>query len=226
MPDEMETEIKLDASHLSQPRELLQDAWLISLEIPGKRNTLVMDSRYYDTADSRLASSACSLRLRRENEQHILSLKGGGSVEKGLYRRAEWSVPLTAAEAGLFMLQPDIKKARHFLSDAWVACGMPGSSDRRIQDQPLTQIACVTFTRQLTYLRYRNTLVELALDQGTLSAALRTAPLCEIELELKQGDVADLIALGRELASRFSLKPQNASKLARCLALAAFRPMP
>jgi inorganic triphosphatase YgiF len=46
------------------------------------------------------------------------------------------------------------------------------------------------------------------------------APICEFELELKEGDARDLMELGRELIARYELEPENRSKLARCLALA------
>ncbi len=62
--------------------------------------------------------------------------------------------------------------------------------------------------------------VELALDRGVLTGSGREQPLCEVEVELKSGDQEAADAFAQELARQFSLKPEQASKQARALALA------
>ena len=61
--------------------------------------------------------------------------------------------------------------------------------------------------------------VELALDQGFLIGGNRELPLCEVEVELKSGttDLCDRFA--HDLAARFQLTTEAASKFSRALAL-------
>ncbi len=62
--------------------------------------------------------------------------------------------------------------------------------------------------------------MELALDRGVLTGSGREKPLCEVEVELKSGDQEAADAFAQELVRQFSLKPEQASKQARALALA------
>jgi triphosphatase len=39
----------------------------------------------------------------------------------------------------------------------------------------------------------------VTVDQGTIDSGKHTAPLCEIEIELKRGSAAELFAIAREL---------------------------
>jgi inorganic triphosphatase YgiF len=41
--------------------------------------------------------------------------------------------------------------------------------------------------------------IEFTVDRGTIAAGDRSAPLCEIELELKRGSQAELFNVAREL---------------------------
>jgi len=42
--------------------------------------------------------------------------------------------------------------------------------------------------------------IELSIDQGTVEAGQKSSPLCEVELELKQGQASDLFKLAKTLA--------------------------
>ena len=45
----------------------------------------------------------------------------------------------------------------------------------------------------------RGRLLELAIDQGKIDAGKTSLPLCEVELELKSGNEADLMSVARKL---------------------------
>ena len=62
-------------------------------------------------------------------------------------------------------------------------------------------------------------IVEVALDQGFLQGGGRVLPLCEVEVELKEGTAAVCDRFADTLASRFGLTPEPKSKFARALAL-------
>ena len=62
--------------------------------------------------------------------------------------------------------------------------------------------------------------MELALDQGQLMGGGKSIPLCEVEVELKQGEPAALAAFAALLQSSYPLKPEKKSKFRRALSLA------
>ena len=60
---------------------------------------------------------------------------------------------------------------------------------------------------------------ELALDCGALSGPTQSAPLCELELELKEGASEAALAFAVVLAERFSLRLEPSGKFTRASAL-------
>ena len=163
---------------------------------------------YFDTADRRLARAGLALRVRREGRRWVQALKGVGD---GLWQRQEHEVPLRVA-AGV---QP--------LADPALHDGTPaGEALRQALDgtelQPLYGTE-VTRTRRL--LRAPVCVAELAFDQGALVAGAQRWPLCELELELKSGEAAALVALASRWVQRFGLtldvrtKAERGERLAR-----------
>ena len=62
--------------------------------------------------------------------------------------------------------------------------------------------------------------LEIALDLGVLLGGGREMPLCEVEVELKEGPMEAADAFAIDLARAFGLKPERRSKFQRALALA------
>ena len=60
---------------------------------------------------------------------------------------------------------------------------------------------------------------ELALDTGILFGKEKEMPLCEIELELKDGSREALDAFAEAFAAKHGLLPEEKSKFARARAL-------
>ena len=61
----------------------------------------------------------------------------------------------------------------------------------------------------------------LALDKGVLMGGGKEVPLCEVEVELKEGSDAAALAFAKVLAEEFGLTPEPLSKIARAQELAA-----
>ena len=59
----------------------------------------------------------------------------------------------------------------------------------------------------------------LALDCGVVAAGAHSAPLCELEAELKEGPVEAARAYSQALARRYGLEPEPLSKFERAHAL-------
>jgi triphosphatase len=216
----METELKLRFLENAGQAEFLADAWANQLIMPDSKITTEMLSRYFDTADMRMTRMKTSLRMREEGKERVATIKLGDRSRDGLHQRLEWSVTLGEED------WPDTEDCQlditWFLKNA-VSDGDPDEKLREIlqqlQNQPLQEICQARFARTTFDVGYGDTLMELALDEGELRANDRTEPINEMELELREGDVRDLMDLGEELKARFQLVPEPLSKYARCLAL-------
>ena len=62
--------------------------------------------------------------------------------------------------------------------------------------------------------------VELAVDKGLLLGGGKTLPLCEVEVELKDGEDAVAENFAAALAAEFDLQPEKRSKFSRAQQLA------
>ena len=60
---------------------------------------------------------------------------------------------------------------------------------------------------------------EAAVDTGEIKAGDRSEPICELELELLEGDSEPLLLLGEEMKARHGLVAGQKSKFARGKAL-------
>jgi triphosphatase len=216
----METELKLRFGDAGGQETFLADPWSSQLVMPDSRTVTEMLSRYYDTGDLMLTKIWTSLRVRTEGEERIATIKLGDRSRDGLYQRMEWSARLEEddwADTDAFTLDASWFH-KHAISD-----GDPDDQLREIlaklQGQPLHEICQARFCRTTFDVGYGDTLMELALDAGELCAGELTEPVNELELELREGDVRDLMDLGNELQARFALVPEPKSKYARCLAL-------
>ena len=67
----------------------------------------------------------------------------------------------------------------------------------------------------------RNSEIELTIDKGTIAAGRQSSPICEVELELKRGDAAELFKVARELAQQVPVRLTVTSKPERGYALIA-----
>ncbi len=197
----MEREYKWRAA----PRLLGQVLLWASSRIGTECRTIRMRSRYLDTEDGQLRARGAALRLRQENDKTVCCMKlRGESTGDGLRTHEEYQCEAASAAEGLALLP------QH---------GAPRDICALALSAPLAVTCEVNFTRCAVLLQENNTVCELALDEGELRRGERTAPLCEIELELIAGDEAVFHALAQELAARLSLTPEPESKLARALKL-------
>ena len=72
--------------------------------VAASANSEHLHATYFDTADHRLHARALSLRVRREGEQFIQTLKVGDAGPAGLHRRTEWEAPVGSNKPDLTVL--------------------------------------------------------------------------------------------------------------------------
>jgi triphosphatase len=208
----LETELKMRFLDPQDRAALLADEWFQALALPDPPEETHMQATYYDTEDGRLLARRAAFRIRLEGDRFMASIKARGKVSGGLHQRLEWSL---AQEDD----QPDMPAFSCSQLEESDSEGILQELVAAVGDSRLLEVCRTEFDRMTLMLGYRDTLIEAAFDSGTLVADGRSLPLEELELELKEGDVRDLVDLGRELQSRFPLVPEGKSKYARCLEL-------
>ena len=191
-----EIELKLALTD-SASRALLRHPLLASAEkLPTRR----LRNIYLDTPGLDLHARGMAVRLRRQGQQWLQTVKCAGTNSEGLSKRPEWEY----AYRGTLDFSPiDDPAVREWLA-------RPEISER------LEPVFETNFTRRLWRLRNaRSESVLLMLDRGTISAGGRTEPILEIELELERGDAGTLSEIANALKPRVALRPESLSKAER-----------
>lgn len=196
-----ETEIKLRASR--ETLLALQNHPLLNKGSKSTWQARQLYNQYYDTEARDLAQAKVALRLRKDGEQLIQTLKSRGHSVAGLSERNEWDWYLDRAGLDLDKLD----------DSCWPA------SLAELDKQLLKPIFSTDFLRQRREIAWgrgkTRVVIEAALDLGLVIAGEQQEEICELELELRQGEASALLQLASELASELPLMPCDISKAER-----------
>jgi inorganic triphosphatase YgiF len=172
-----------------------------ALAIEAER-VIEMRSAYLDTPDGSLRQKRIAVRRRMENDASVICVKTKLSAEGSLALRGEWE---TEDEEPLAALPELVER---------------GAPAELLGVEELVCVCRADYRRRARLLRFPDgSEAELALDLGTLSASDSSIPLCEMELELKQGEPDASLAFAARLADRYGLNPEPKSKYDRALGL-------
>lgn len=158
-----------------------------------------METTYYDTPGGDLSARNITLRRRMENQLSVCTLKAPAKLG-----RAEFELHCASIEAAI----PELCKLS------------------AIEDLPallaggVVEVCGARFNRQAWQITLQDATVELALDRGVLLGGGKELPLCELEVELKEGDHKAATAYATQLSIAYGLQPEKKSKFARAIALA------
>lgn len=188
----VEYELKFKATAESQQA--------ILASVSGPETRFSMETTYYDTPNGDLSTKKYTLRKRKENDTYVCTLKtpnqGNG--------RGEWETACDQIEDAIPVL---------------VAMGAP--EDLILLTRcGVREICGARFSRIARTLVFEDGMLELAVDRGVLTGGGRELPLCEVEVELKQGKTSLADHYAKILAQKFDLVPEPHSKFRRALALA------
>jgi triphosphatase len=179
---------------------------LVTAAVPGSEITQQLEARYFDTPSHALQKAKLAYRLRREGENWVATVKGGGSSKGGLHARQEWNQVASHNE-------PDMQVFSHMEIGAKL--------QEAVGDEILEPILITSFERRkVDVVMPDGSTIEVAADKGVIIAGEKTAPILEIELELKTGQAGSLFMLGAALAREYPLLPEPKSKFYRGLLLA------
>ncbi|HWF63962.1 MAG TPA: CHAD domain-containing protein [Rhizomicrobium sp.] len=193
-----ETELKLDIP-LHRLGAVTSRPWLKALE-QADPQTKTMVSVYFDTSKRALRDHHLALRVRRVGGKYLQTVKCGATAVE----REEWEREIPGKS-------PDRDLARH-------TALKPFASKK--QWRKLRPVFETKVERTLVPLRYRDALIEMALDRGQVRAKGHAQAISEIELELKDGNIAALAEMARRLAGIVPIGLNLQSKAERGYALA------
>lgn len=159
---------------------------------------LEMETAYYDTPTGAMSARRYTLRRRLENGISVCTLKTPAGEARG-----EWETECDCIEAAIPKL---------------IEMGAPADLGELTKDG-LVHICGAKFTRLAKTVILPECTLEIALDRGILLGGGKTEPLCEAEVELKDGAKAACDAFAGELAKKFGLVTEEKSKFARALRL-------
>jgi triphosphatase len=193
----MSTEIELKFA-ITQAEIAKLDQHPLVQQYLQQKSLLKLHNTYFDTKDFALKRRNYALRIRKYDDHILQTLKTDQKVDNELHQRQEWEVAIDNDQIDPDKFPPEIQ--------TWL---------KPLLGQ-LKPLFTTNFTRQIWLLKLKDqTMIELALDQGEIRVGNRTLPLCEIELELKQGDLESLLKFARELQQDLKLTPEKASKAER-----------
>lgn len=196
-----ETEIKLRVSR--ETLAALRDHPLLKKRNKSGWEQRELFNQYFDTPERDLAAAKVALRVRRDGEQFIQTLKTRGQSVAGLSERNEWDWNLAKAKL-------DLKK----LDDS---CWPAALAD--LDKKQLVPIFTTDFIREKAEIAWgrgkAKVVIEAALDLGKVIAGEGEEEICELELELRQGEPEALLELAAELAADLALMPCDISKAER-----------
>ena len=177
---------------------------------------------YFDTPGEHLAQARVALRLRREAGGWVQTLKAEGALA---LQRLEHNVALAQADLrgpGVADSRPALDLKRHAGSEAGavlarvLAHAPPG---QRLVARYATEVR-----RTHRLLRFEGARIELALDEGRITAGEAVCAVLEIEFELLSGPPQALLRLAARWAARFGLALDVRSKSERGHRLALGQP--
>jgi inorganic triphosphatase YgiF len=195
-PREIELKLEVPAHSIAR----LTRSSLLNGVTAGDRKPVTLVSVYFDTKKLKLRRHGLSLRVRNIGNRHVQTIKQDSGEGATLLARNEW-------EQEIFGQRPDLDAAR----DTALAPFLGKKLRRGLM--PLFE----TRVRRKVYpIHHGDSEIELTVDQGRIEAGPNSSSsLCEVELELKRGELADLFEAAQELSKDIPVELALTSKAER-----------
>tara|TARA_B100001109_G_scaffold29807_1_gene23200 strand:- start:23011 stop:24411 length:1401 start_codon:yes stop_codon:yes gene_type:complete len=195
-----ETELKLRL----QPQSAQALAQFLNTRATAQGHS-TLKNWYLDTPAAEVAAARAALRIRQHDNGYEQTLKTRGVSVAGMQQRGEWNWPLSQPTLNTdYLRQPEV-------TEHWPA-GLDVSA--------LAEVFTTHFERQAWLWTENGCSAEVVIDQGEIRADGKTMPLCEVELELKDGDAAGLWQMASALTQQVPLWLSDISKAERGYRLA------
>lgn len=213
----METEVKLSFNNLDSLLSVASSELFTEFKTGGDPKPMTLENYYLDTPDRKILNRKGSVRKRivKGDESFIEgTVKYGGGAASGLHKRYEWNARLD----GDFSIE-EFKK--HVSSDGDPA-ELLDEVFENVTTSELIPLCFNSFERIVYELDYFGSRIEACFDSGIIynSDKSESEDICELELELIDGNESDLIDLTERIKAEFVCSPLDKSKFQRTLELA------
>lgn len=197
--------IEIELKFIATPQAAAQLATFLAAWPHQHEPAIALTNIYFETDDNQLRRWDMGLRIRGMGKQYEMTLKGKGNSVGGLHQRAEYNVDIPSPQLDIARLPVEI----------W-----PQGTEIAALQQRLHPLFSTDFQRERWLVQYGKSEIEVAFDQGEVTAGEKREALHEIELELKEGDRDDLLNFANEFVQLSGLRPGSLSKAARGYGLA------
>ncbi|MCL1125815.1 CYTH domain-containing protein [Shewanella surugensis] len=165
-----------------------------------------LKNQYFDTSDLQLRRWDMGLRIRAEDGRLEQTIKTAGTVVGGVHSRPEYNIDIQKNF-------PDLTLSPNTI---W-----PNNTQVSHINDALQCLFSTDFSRQCWHVHVNHTVIEVALDLGSIYVGEFSETICELELELISGDPAELLTLAKRLAAKVPVRLGKSSKAKRGYLLAA-----
>ena len=197
MNDEIELKLALTPEDLKR----LRRHPLIRSLARGRARTRKLVSVYYDTPDRTLQRQGMALRVRHIGQKRVQTLKAvAEGALRSLKHYREFEAELEGEQPDLALIDDEDLQAQ-LLAD--------GVADK------LAPVFTTKFQRASIPLRFADSDLELALDQGEIVSGEGQVPICEAELELVSGRSSRIYELALALGERVTFSLERRTKASR-----------
>jgi len=201
MATELELKLMLHSEYLKSASDFLDEICTFSAtDGQARQPTLSLMNAYFDTAEASLMQGGMALRIRAVNDQFIQTVKTRGSDRIGMHARGEWEWFLPNDNLDLSLL---------------AEVPLPDALQDMSWSRELIEVYRTDFERQVWDVRFQGTKMEVVCDHGFVTSPYGEDAICELELELKEGNEAALYQFALQLAERVPVQVSIVSKAQR-----------
>jgi inorganic triphosphatase YgiF len=194
MSDLREVEIKLELP-LQALRQIERSSRL--RQPATKSETMHLTSVYFETRGCKLWRNGVSLRVRFDGQTYTQTIKTSNG--RGTFDRKEWEQKISGPG-------PDINLARGTALKPFIS--------KKLKQKP-RPVFETKVKRKLFPLQAAGSVIDFTIDTGKVDTGKKSASICELEIELKDGDQAALFALANDLSKSAPVRLAVRSKAER-----------
>lgn len=198
MATELELKLMLQPEHLTSVSDFLDGVCAQSeTDEQSRQPTLSLMNAYFDTDTASLMQGGMALRIRAVNGQFIQTVKTRGSNRVGMHARGEWEWFLPTDRLDLSLLS-EVPLPESLQDMAW--------------SRELVEVYRTDFERQVWNIVTEDSKMEVVCDQGWVTSPYGKDAICELELELKEGQETALYQFALQLAEQVPVQVSLVSK--------------
>ncbi|QRV24971.1 CYTH domain-containing protein [Marinomonas foliarum] len=198
MATELELKLMLQSDYLKCASDFLDEICALSdTDDQSRQPTLALMNAYFDTEDASLMKGGVAIRIRAVNNTFIQTVKTRGSNRIGMHARGEWEWFLPNDQLDLSLLS-EVPLPESLQDMSWAG--------------ELIEVYRTDFERQVWNIQSQETKMEVVCDQGLVTSPYGEDAICELELELKQGNESGLYQFALQLAEQVPVQVSIVSK--------------